>query len=368
METQPSTYQILQKNTELEKRVLGVNPQTSMENIELRYNRIPIEVVERTYIQNCDTLAGMMDGTIVESEHFIDGKPRYDGPVTHAISLDKSMRPAWMLMRKVWSELSSDRMPGVSYRNIDKERWKQLMLPETENIQAPDVTRISLENAALHELKDGNLSLREHLARIRATYLSREDLEKLDESNMEDVFNYPTILDGKHVAIVDEVKSSGATLKVADLLLQAAVPEAKFEPMYWSVPGVVKWSRLDESNGAVTTEFAARTVPVWYDSETSEGRIIRDLDPIEALDSQVKKHRVGAYVLSRPYVGGIDMMDKRSIAIRDDLRILAERFKEHKVEYIPSGDRSDDDLHRRIEAYYHIPFAQWLNARRKQAA
>ncbi len=51
-------YKILHTNTELVKHINGVDPKTSMDRVNLRQERIPLDRIERTYIQNCDTLAG----------------------------------------------------------------------------------------------------------------------------------------------------------------------------------------------------------------------------------------------------------------------------------------------------------------------
>lgn len=366
MKTLESSYSYLPKNVEHRLVSGGVNTKTSVESLRIESQPIPIERIERNYMQNCDTLAGIFDGSITESENFMDGEARHDElPVEHAIYLDKSARPVHLLMRKTWEQLSDGKFPHASYRNIDKHNWIQLMPPDTLNPDAPDVSRISFENVK-NAGAEAELALAEQIARLRATYLKREDLEKVDESNIvEDVWRYPTILDGKRVAIVDEVKSSGATLKTADILLQAAIPEAKFEPVYWSTPGVLRWDVHDPQGNRISHEFMVRTVPVWYDNISSYGRGIRDLDPMEALQSRSKKQRLGAFVLSRPYINGMTM-DERSIAIRNDLEVLAERFLSGDIDYVPSGDREDKDFESRVERYHRVPYVDWVKQRRSR--
>lgn len=359
-----SQYNNLHENVTHDIRSDGRDPRTGAERYRIVATPIPIHQIERNYMRNCDTLAGIFDGSIVESESFLRGSSRYGGkPVEHAIYLDKSSRPVQLLMRKTWSGLSEGVLPHASYRNIDKHNWVQLMSPDTENPDAPDIDRISLSNVSyLGPEAEG--SLREQIARLRATYLSRSDLEKINESNVaEEVWNYPTTLDGKKVAIVDEVKSSGATLTIADLLLRAAVPEAKFEPVYWSTPGVLQWEVYSPEGDPLSREFMAKTVPVWYDGSSSYGRGIRDLNPVEAQLSESKKQRIGAYVLSLPYSQEV-RMDSRSIAIREDLLRMAERFNSGQLEYLPSVDRSDRDFRLRVEQYYGMSYRDWLERRR----
>lgn len=370
-------YLRLKDNIELKLKGVGQDMNTGEERLELVNSRIPEQIIEESYIQNCDTLAGMLDGTITESVHFMGdsdstedkrlplherelnpGGPRHPdaGPIEYVVALDKSMRPAWRLMRKVWNNLSDEKMPSVFYRNIDKNRWSSLMAPDTENPENSDISKISFDNYDSATTED-SLPLREHLARIRATFLSGEDLDKIDEDNIEEAFNYPTMIDEKRVAIVDEVESSGATLKIADMLMRAAIPEAKFEPMYWSVPGKVSFS-----NG----EFAARTVPFWYDDDNSTGRIIRDLDVNESLKSENKKQRMGAYVLSTPFRDGRNSVDYVSEQTIHDLDILANRFNSGEMElFMPSTDRDVGDIEDKLSKYYKrdVRFEDFRDAR-----
>lgn len=134
-----------------------------------------------------------------------------------------------------------------------------------KNIQKPDIKNIDIDRI------DPRL-LNKFVASIRSQYLSPEDLKEVNEDNFEeDVWNYPTVLDGKHVAILDEVKSSGATLTIAEQLINRALQgKANLEPIYWSVPTLKTWK--SESGLLVPDEFAAHYVPPWYDSDTSDGR------------------------------------------------------------------------------------------------
>lgn len=356
-------YRWLPRNTELRVVSDGVNPRTGVENQRLASQERPIETIEKDYLQNCDTLAGMFDDSIQKSEHFPDGEARHSGePVTKAIYLDKSARPVSYLMRKIWPKLSDGERPESLFRNVDKGNWRALMSPETENVESPDVESISLDNFVLNGGTEEVLI--DHLSRIRATFLEPKYLNQIDESNfVEEVWKYPTTLDDQRVAIIDEVKSSGATLKIADTLLRAAIPEARFEPMHWSSPGTVQWDIYDTVGNPTGKEFAAKTVPVWYDADTSEGRGIGELNPGVAQRNPSLVTRLGKYVLSNAPMssdGDRAPMDKRSIEIKQDLDVLADRFLSGQVmSYIPSLDRDKQDLRSRIEKYFSMPLDEW---------
>lgn len=361
-------YRYLPRNTKNVLRSSGRDPRTGIDGMKIGSEQMPIDEIERKYIQDCDTLAGMFDGTITESDHFFDGALRYEGPIDHAVYLDKSGRPVRYLLKELWSQLSSGTFPESSFRNIDKEQWRSLMPPDTDSVQKPSVDDISLDNYEKHHDADAAISLEEHLARLRATYLDPKYLQYIDEYNLSDVWQYPTILDGKHVAIVDEVKSSGATLKIADLLMRAAVPEAKFEPVYWSVPHRHEWETYDRDGNPTGREFAVESVPVWYDSNSAYGRGIGERNPALAERSRSKRQRIGKYVLSNAPHDMVTLerttMDQRSHDIRNDLLTLAERFKSKMIDYVPSRDRNN--FAERIEAYWGISHAEWLKRRKKR--
>lgn len=343
----------------------GTNPNTGVDNYG--YAEVPRKAteVETQYVQDSDTLAGIYDGTITESDHFIDGEVRFEGPVDHAIYLDKSARNVRYIMNGLWPQLSEAPMPPKSsFIDIDKKTWLGLMGSKgtEQEVQNPDMDEVSLDKL------DPTLK-REMLARVRALYLSPEDLDRLDEDNLDMVWDMPTVLDGKHVALVDEMKSSGATLKIADLVMQAAIPDAKFEPVYWMRPNLLRWSIYDNDGNKQSDEFSSVTTTAWYNQHSPSGKGgIEDADPEKSKHSPSKRQRLGAYVLSRvpmdETTGRRAPIDKRTLEMRHDMQLLAKRLRENEVKYLPSRDRSPDDFKARIEAYYGIPFDQWRAQRR----
>lgn len=158
-----------------------------------------------------------------------------------------------------------------------------------------------------------------------------EDIDKIDENNLDDVWSYPTVFDGQRVAIVDETRSSSATLRIADMLLQEAFPDAHIEPVVWSVPPLFRWS-LTKDDGSVESHFAAYHVPVWYDSKSSEGRGgIDDNNPELLAKSNKKTERIGRHVLSVMRTE----MDSKSRELLDDFALLAKRFSDGDIPYRP---------------------------------
>lgn len=354
-------YQYLWRNVQLELQSSGINPQTKIEQYQLKEKEIPIHDIETRYMRDTDTLVGMFDGSIQLSDHFLDGAPRHEGPVDHAIYLDKSARPVNFLVREIWDSLSDGTRPKSSFLNIDKEDWLREM--GISDVQNPDMDTVSLDQLDPEFRRDMT-------ARLRAVFLSPDDLRDLNEDNVaEEAWHKPTLLDGKHVAIVDEVKSSGATLSIAELLLKEAIPEADWEPVYWSVPPRVSWHVYDSDGNETSKEFAASSVPVWYDATTPHGRgNIAGKDIEWSQNSSNLRQRIGKYVIGTVPIdenGARKPLDQTSKQVHHDLRHLASRFKQGEMTYVPSLDRDTSDYKARVEAYYQMPFADWIKQRRQ---
>jgi hypothetical protein len=221
-----------------------------------------------------------------------------------------------------------------------------------KNIQKPDIENIDIDRI------DPRL-LNKFVASIRSQYLSPEDLKEVNEDNFEeDVWNYPTVLDGKHVAILDEVKSSGATLIIAEQLINRALQgKANLEPIYWSVPTLKTWK--SESGLLVPDEFAAHYVPPWYDSDTSDGRYgIDERSPETLAQSRSKRERLGRYILSVTR----DEMDKKSLDLIHDIEKIAKRTDNDRIAVMPIIGMDIEEQKRRISERYKMPFSDIVSA------
>lgn len=331
---------------------------------------MPIEQIERHYLQDTDTLIGLLDGSITDEdcEQSYPNK-MYKGPTDEVIYLDKSARNIYLLVHGLWSELSDGiaKKPKANFLNIDKEEYLQYMGfgINGENLQDIDTDMVDIDRID----KD---ALSEMLVRIRCLYLNPEDFGKIDEDNLQEAWNLPTRLDGKNIAIVDEVKSSGNTLNIALQLLKRAFPNTNFNGYYWSAPPILRW-RITSLDGVTEeSQFAVARVPVWYDAETSRGRGIDDKNNEFSGQSKYKFQRIGKYILSIPYLDP-DTGDVRktiepvTAAVRSDLKKLVKRFKSKEVHnFVPSGLRAYDDFEQKIEKYYGITYTEWIKLVRQK--
>lgn len=328
------------------------------------------------YVQCTDGLIGKMDGTIplkgVEVYRYIDGKIVKEKkdlpPPDSVIYLDKSARPVEWMVRKLWPQLA--RTPGTTYDensvpkkprdfflNIDKGDWLRKMgVPPHLIERAPN------------EMIDVNRIDKEHLARIRALFTT----VKIDENNIEDAWNHPTIFEGQHVMIVDEVKSSGRTLDIAQMLMAAAIPEVTFSGQYWAKPARIILNNGIEVDGE--KQYKIEWVPVWYREGNAMGRAISDRDPEWPEKAEEKGYhvswqsKIGRSVLSTPthhpdtYDRKVDMT---SLTIREDINQMSKDLYEGRIFYRPSLDRpqredSDWSLYQdRLESINHMNFATW---------
>lgn len=347
-----SPYRLLDLATKFEPTL---NPDGTMKE----YRNVPrtIPEIETTIVNDTNRVIAIFNGELTKSPHFIDGKSRYPGSVDACIYLDKSARPVCDIVAQLWNSLSatsSDHFPSPSFLNIDKEFFAASM-GNIKNIQKPDIKDIDIDRI------DPRL-LNRFVASIRSQYLSPEDLKKVNEDNFEeDVWNYPTVLDGKHVAILDEVRSSGATLTIAEQLINRALQgKANLEPIYWSVPTLKTWK--SESGLLLPDEFAAHYVPPWYDSSTSDGRYgIDDRDSETLARSRSKRERLGRYILSVTR----DEMDKKSLDLIHDIEEIAERTDNNRIAVMPIVGMDIKEQKRRISERYKMPFSDIVPALQK---
>jgi hypothetical protein len=332
-----------------------------------------IASVETKLINNTDRLIAALDGSVQFGEVFLDGERRFESPVDGAIYLDKSARPVRALVHNLWNDMSESPEPVASFLNIDKENW----------IYAMGFTPSEFRNSHLptHSIDIDKIDpdyLLMQTARIRSLYLQDIDMEGAETlldavtngnqptEALSSLWDFPTKVDGKHIAIVDEVKSSGATLKIADQLLQRALPEAKLEPLYFQTTPVLKYDFYDESRDEMVSKIADAEKPLWYMEGRAEGRGgIYDPLPEYSQNSHNRQQRIGKFVLSTPYRLAYNDPDSLGRAFRNDFKKLAQRFREGKVvDYLPATD--DTDAYKtKIERYYGLSFKNWLQKRRR---
>ncbi len=305
-----------------------------------------INKLESMYVSLADGLIGIQDGTLGLSDEVVGDSAKYSysefegRPCDHVVYLDKSARPVEHLVSGLWDSLASDGVaePEHSFVNIDKEIWLQ-------QINVP-INRLQNQKPSDYDFnKMDQQLLQDRIAQLRAIYIKPEFLDKINEEDISSCMSLPTTLDGKNVLVVDEVESSGYTLKIALELYKRAFPEASFATAYWASPRKISWSVL-ENDGTESREFAASWVPFWYDADTVYGRGIGDIDPVYSAQSEDVRVRLGRFLLSAPINNktseGFEIInDRRSQDTYSDLDLLIERFKRGDVLYKPNPQRID---------------------------
>lgn len=343
MKTPNHPYEFLDRNVEA--------VQTASDQAPVNKQR-ELKDIENGMIDDTLSLIGILDGSTATSNHLLDGERTSNAPFDAALFLDKSGRPVSQLTRDIWSSATDKPRPQSLFLNIDKRPWLHAMGfqdgsdTNLEDISPDDLSLDKIDPELLHD----------ELSRIRALYLEPADFNRIDEDKLDEVWQMPTRLDGETIAIIDEVKSSGNTLRIALELLRRAIPEASFEGMWWSTPHTISWEGGEDVNYA--RQKAATVVPVWYDAKRESGRGIGDIDSRHSAMSPSKAQRIGRSILSAPErdnQGNYVSHRSLSATIRRDIGRLAMRFKDRELErYVPSV-ADDDEFDRRIELYYQEP-------------
>jgi hypothetical protein len=327
------------------------------------------------YVKCTDELIGRMDGSIrlaavpvhvLEAGRWVTIE-RDLPPPTAMLWLDKSARPVSWLTRAFWPLLAGDARsmgrrpprPRDYYLNIDKEDWLHRMGVAPADIQdapagAIDLTRIDAE----------------HIDRIRAIFSTI----RVDEDGLGQAWDQATLLDGQHVMIVDEVRSSGRTLQIALQLLSHAIPDATFSGQHWASPPPVPLNRGAQVGGRL--QFAVEWVPVWYEQSRESGRGVGPRDAgyperAAAIGQRVSRYaKLGRYVLSTPPHDPTSLrrvVDERACDLRDDISRLVGDVADRRVLYRPSPAREAGDFEQRIVRIAGIGFDEWRRERDRLA-
>jgi hypothetical protein len=262
------------------------------------------------YVTLTDKLISVIEG---------DGGWRPD----EVVFLDKSGRPVAWLVKALWPILAREpgtgyaagvvpRLPGLRMVNIDREQWW------------------SITGASETGLVDVGRVPRETVAGLRCVFLHR------CPSPGQDPFEVASWLDGRRVLIVDEVSNTGDTLRIARGLFAAAFPDADVRSEHWMTPGTVT------EKGGLTR---AASVPVWYRSDTWEGRLIGNrLDPANPAATW-RGERGALFLSTRPR-----HRDARGVQLREEVGMLAADVAAGRLLAAPSTQR--DDWTERVRALY----------------
>ncbi len=305
----PADYPIFSQQYELDSRWGNNTPH--YQNIDKTLSR---------YVTQTANLISTLDGTSTEYTK----NPELPIP-DHVIYLDKSARPVSWLVNTFWSTFSDAKRPSSSYLNIDRQPWFRrsgIALDLNGYSVKPDG---SYHRNTFSDFRPENIP-HEDFARIRALYLP----EGIKTEDPEAIMHTPSSLDGKNILIVDEVKRSGATLDIAKWLISQAFPDAA------DIRGAYFWDSGSKSSPD-GTEQQMLSVPVWYDSSTSTGRGVGDID----LDFYATRHekfqtdrtraqKYGALVLSA--IANLDTeVGQKSRHLMQEIRHMHKDYQDGRI-------------------------------------
>lgn len=307
-------------------------------------------------------LIAFLDGTSTEA---LAGDTGLFTKPDVVIYLDKSARPVRWCVSAFWSQIGQGRPPFTGFLSIDRMNWFPRLgisvtdirrgwgIGENGTEKHLDLTDLTARLRLIDADPDLRTELRHLCSRIRALFV-RAPLSMGPEW-ADEVWRAPTVLDHKSVVLIDEVKSGGATLHLAQTLLRIAVPEAA------DIAGQYFWAST--SRRLVDGQPQMGAPPVWYRSTDPWGRGVGDLDERYYYDryrahptAASWRRYLGAIVASPPHHRGgpdgtpIIVTDRKARQLRDEIHHLAQEYRRGTVLLIPPdnwdlirGDRVLED-------------------------
>ncbi len=273
------------------------------------------------YVTNTANLIATLDGSSIEYD-------RREAPPkpNHVIYLDKSARPVSWLVNTFWDDFSSEERPSHSYLNIDRLPWFRrsgLNVDSDGYMQSPDGSRRA---AAPSDFHVENLDPSD-FARLRSLYIEGG----IDDEDVDRIMSTPSTLDGKNVLIVDEVARSGSTAKIATDLIKAAFPAVG------DVHSAYFWRSGNKSSGQGDGKYQMLSIPVWYDSSTTAGRGIDDIDEkyyenrhAYWQNNKTRAQNFGSLILSAP-ANLIEEPGQKSRELMREIKHMREDFDAGRI-------------------------------------
>jgi hypothetical protein len=253
-----------------------------------------------------------------------------------AVFLDKSARPVAWLVNELWDTLapqdpetgSTMPKPYIKFLNIDREQWGPFIGRSEDKTGGINVGRIPAENIG---------ELRQVMTRIPGVSPIGEE----------------TLLTNKKVMVVDEVRSSGDTLHMAEGIMKRAFPDAaEIDGVYW----MLKPAERDERSGALISG----EVPVWYSDRSVEGRLIANRDATKSRAAGTSVQLVGALWLSTRFRGH---PDEKGRQLKREVKQLAKDLREHELPYIPSPEYSFEIVEGRVSRLNGLSVEEYVKLR-----
>lgn len=290
-----------------------------------------LETLEMEYVELTDKLIAHMTNGI---DTTVNGERDHVIP-TKVIFLDKSARPLAWLTRELWNTLApepgSDTIPiqpDFKFLNIDREQWIS-----SKEVRAQ--AKGELDVNAIVDAIDEDIII---------------GLRSIFNKHHDGSFDAVNELDEQVILVVDEVKSSGATLSIAEKFLARAFPTSIIIGEHWMASQYNKDGAIGNAD-----------LPIWYkndklDPANEVGRGVKNRTTNQAeLDANPSK-----YFLSRRFA----VPDQRSLRLREDLHALAQSVGEN-VPYIPHLlARSDESRENRSEIINKRPLLEVELARK----
>lgn len=365
-ETEPDYENSL---TELE---LSAHPER---RFEVNPDRFPIlrdQAIENQRININETLGLLVQDTADTIAKITGETDPPTRPSDAVIYLDKSARPVSWLVNELWDDFTNAPQPKVEeFMAIDRVRWLRavgLKVDSNGNLdedygmsrknrratyddfkkaaEKHPVSQSDIARARLLLIPNGIQGLRNSMTEIEKERFDAFDplafesttndkdyiAPELPDWIIEKIFALPTGLEGKKITIIDEVRSSGASLEIARDIVAQAVNDPSTEiatHTFWQAG--TKQTRNGEAQMLST--------PVWYNHDVNPelGKGIGDIRfgvmREEFLNHPDSAHLQALYIA--PFRGRkLDLAGKEgesSVELMKEFQRLAQNYREGRI-------------------------------------
>ena len=294
---------------------------------------LPLDVTMSRYVtETADTVAVLAG----ESE-----KDRELPPTDLVVYLDKSARPVSFLVNEFWTTFTNQKRPKSTFLAIDRVRWLHYLgVDVDEDGQIRDEVE-GKRPATINDVPKEKIT-KEDIARIRALFIPGG----IEEENPDAIMETSTGLEGKNITIIDEVERSGTTMELAKYLVQLAIPEAHIHGHAFWHPGFQR-----ETFPGGVTKKQMRGTPIWYDTKTSVGRAIGDINE-EFFEERHERYntartraqKYGAFALGEFINLHNEPHNNRSLRIAEEIQKIFKEFKAGHILMLPTQHYDTDKM------------------------
>ena len=292
---------------------------------------------------NINETMSRMVGSTAAIVAALAGEDRNTPPADTVIYLDKSARPVSWLVDGFWNDFTDKKKPENAFLAIDRAEMFKMIGTKLNSHQEIETADGSLRPANVRDFfidfdRLPKARQTEILSQIRCVFIDGG----IEEENPEKIMDTPTKIDGKNIAVVDEVSRSGATIGIATELIRRAIGGNV------NVSGHVFWNdgfiKTDDGN------YQMGNTPVWYPADPNDWRGRGIMDPSPSLREKEYREnpnpKTRAMKYSSAFLGVPLDYEKEeghlSQKLRDEISKMHEDYRKGHILPLLMGEYNED--------------------------